>query len=205
MNSDNEDAQLNYLLHFAERNGIITKLVKVKHADQTLVGKKSNPGTRMSNENYGAYLFAYQLPRRPPRRPSWTCACGNCASYLPSSHYAWPNGGTPSSCRPSWRTPCGARNVSWAPWFKRLGTTGSKQLLRTRHSGEATHKKWQMRSKYESKNKYSEQHRHKFEGLGEQRPFATRTALGQSDLRPCRYHARPTMRTGRRNMRPFNC
>ena len=44
MNSDNEDAQLNYLLHFAERNGIITKLVKVKHADQTLVGKKIQPG-----------------------------------------------------------------------------------------------------------------------------------------------------------------
>ena len=39
MNSDKEDAQLNYLLHFAVRNNIIMKLVNVKHADQTLVEK----------------------------------------------------------------------------------------------------------------------------------------------------------------------
>ena len=82
---------------------------------------------------------AYQLPRRHRRRhPSWNCACGNGASCChPSSHCAWPNAWTPSSCRPSWRTPCGARNVSWAPWFNRLKTTGSKQL-RAGHSGETT-------------------------------------------------------------------
>ena len=81
----------------------------------------------------------YQLPRRHRRRhPSWNCACGNGASCChPSSHCAWPNAWTPSSCRPSWRTPCGARNVSWAPWFNRLKTTGSKQL-RAGHSGETT-------------------------------------------------------------------
>ena len=82
---------------------------------------------------------AYQLPRRHRRRhPSWNCACGNGASCCrPSSRCAWPTAWPPSSCRPSWRTPCGARNVSWAPWFNRLKTTGSKQL-RAGHSGETT-------------------------------------------------------------------
>ena len=68
------------------------------------------------------------VPRHRPR-PSWTCACGNGASWSHlSSRCAWPNAGTSSSCHPSWRPPFCARNVSWAPWFERLGTTGTQQL-----------------------------------------------------------------------------
>ena len=73
---------------------------------------------------------------RHRRRPSWTCACANCASTRASSRCAWPNA-WPSSCRPSSRTPSCARNVSSAPWFKRLGTAGATQLLRTTTRGGA--------------------------------------------------------------------
>ena len=72
---------------------------------------------------------------RHRRRPSWTCACANCASTRASSRCAWPNA-WPSSCRPSSRRPSCARHVSWAPWFGRLGTTGAGQLLQTTR-GEA--------------------------------------------------------------------
>lgn len=77
----------------------------------------------------------YQRLRRR-HRPSWTCACGNGASCRPSSRCAWPSAGPPSSCRPSWRTPSCATNVSWAPWCNRLETTNERQLLRARQSGD---------------------------------------------------------------------
>ena len=77
---------------------------------------------------------------RRRRRPSWTCACGTCASTRASSRCAWPNA-WPSSCRPSSRPPSCARNVSSAPWFKRHGTTGATQLLRTRPRGGAVENK----------------------------------------------------------------
>ena len=72
---------------------------------------------------------------RHRRRPSWTCACANCASTRASSRCAWPTA-WPSSCRPSSRRPSCARHVSSAPWFGRLGTTGAGQLLQTTR-GEA--------------------------------------------------------------------
>ena len=72
---------------------------------------------------------------RHRRRPSWTCACANCASTRASSRCAWPTA-WPSPCRPSSRRPSCARHVSSAPWFGRLGTTGAGQLLQTTR-GEA--------------------------------------------------------------------
>ena len=71
----------------------------------------------------------YRLLRRR-RRPSWSCACANGAWPNASSRCAWPSA-WPSSCCPSSRRPSCARNVSSAPWFKRLGTTGATQLLPT--------------------------------------------------------------------------
>ena len=81
-------------------------------------------------EQYLKYYYAnrptqntYHRLRRH-RHPSWTCACGNGASCCrPSWHCAWPNAGPTSSCRPSWRRPSCATNVSWAPWCNRLETT----------------------------------------------------------------------------------
>ena len=73
-------------------------------------------------------------------RPSWTCACGNGASCHPSSHCAWPNGGLPSSYHPSWQRPSCARNVSWAPWFHRLKTTGSRQDAANWTTGRGTNR-----------------------------------------------------------------
>jgi hypothetical protein len=78
----------------------------------------------------------YHFSRRHHRRPSWTCACGNCASCRPSSRCAWPTAWPTSSCHPSWRRPSCAKNVSWAPWFRRLETTNARQFLRTGKSGE---------------------------------------------------------------------
>ena len=92
---------------------------------------------------------AHQLLRRPHHRPSWTCACGNGASCCPSWHCAWPNAWPTSSCRPSsWRTPSCARNVSWEPWFNRLETTGSGQLLRAAQSGETRTQGTQIQSHF---------------------------------------------------------
>ena len=100
------------------------------------------PSATYCCEQYLKYYYAnrptqntYHRLRRH-RHPSWTCACANCAWTRASSRCAWPTA-WPSSCRPSWRRPSCARNVSSAPWFKRLGTTGATQLLRTRERGGA--------------------------------------------------------------------
>ena len=81
----------------------------------------------------------YNRFRHHRRHPSWTCACGSGASTRASSRCAWPNA-SPSSCRPSSRTPFCARNVSSAPWFQRLARLmGAGQLRLRSTTGRKTH------------------------------------------------------------------
>ena len=103
---------------------------------------KSRPGTipctrsLFSSGNVIRYIIVFLPPRLKSaassrhhrQQPSSTCACGNDAWSHPSSSCAWPSAGTTSSYRPSSRRPFCARNVSWAPWFEQLGTTGAVRV-----------------------------------------------------------------------------
>ena len=91
------------------------ELVKHAHKHAQLLQPTA---TRGHTPNAGNTVRGQAYERlRPPRRPSWTCACGSCASTSASSRCAWPTAWRTSSCRPSWRTPSCARHVSSAPWL----------------------------------------------------------------------------------------